>query len=92
MLIAIMFATTMGIGICFSAITIFVLQGSMTMGAMFLKPLAENAGLMNEITCCGNIMIIAIGLNVMGIKKIKIANMLPSIILIPLVYVIGTMF
>ncbi|MCQ2609777.1 MAG: DUF554 domain-containing protein [Lachnospiraceae bacterium] len=85
---SVMFATTLGIGVCFSAITIFLFQGTMTLLAGFLKPIAENIGMMNEITCCGNIMIIAIGLNVLGIMKIKIANMLPAIILTPIIYAI----
>lgn len=88
---SIMFATTMGIGVCFSSITILILQGSMTLFAGFLKSIAENVGMMNEITCCGNILIIAIGLNVIGLTKLKIANMLPAIILVPFMYYIYTL-
>ena len=83
---SVFYATTMGIGVAFSAITILVLQGSMTILASFIKPFADDVGLMNEVTCCGNILIMAIGLNVMGITKIKIANLLPSIILVPIIY------
>lgn len=83
---AMMYATTMGIGVCFSSITIFVFQGTMTLCAGLIKPLTENAGLMNEIVCCGNIMIIAIGLNILNITKIKVANIIPSLLFVPIIY------
>lgn len=83
---AIVFATTLGIGVCFSAVTILVLEGGMTLLAGVIKPLAENQALMNEIACCGNILIMIIGFNMLKLTKIKVANMLPAVVLVPIVF------
>lgn len=85
---AVMLSASMGVGVMFSAIIIFVLQGSMTIFASLLKILVENEEMLNEISCVGNILIIAIGLNIMGVTKLKVANMVPAIILSPLIYFI----
>lgn len=88
---AIVFSTTMGIGVAFASITIIVFQGSMTLAASLLKPLAENTLLMNELICCGNLMIMATGFNIIGLTKIKVANMLPALIFLPIIYYIAIM-
>ena len=85
---AIIYAASLGIGVAFSALTIFLLQGTLTILAGFIKFIGDNQSLMNEISCVGNIIIVAIGLNVMGITKIKIANMLPAIFLTPIIFYI----
>lgn len=85
---SIVYGSTMGIGTSFSAITIIVLQGSMTLLASIVRPLAENTLLMNEISCVGNIMIMAIGLSILGLSKIKIANMLPAVVLTPILFMV----
>ena len=81
---AIIFASTMGIGTAFSAIPIFIYQGSITLLANYVKDILTSE-LITEMSAVGGIMIIAIGINLLNIKKIKVANMLPSI-LIPLIY------
>lgn len=83
---SIVYSTTMGIGVCFSAIIIFVEEGLFTLGASLIKPLTENEALMNEFICCGNIMIMGIGLNLLGVVKIKIINMVPALVLLPIIY------
>ena len=83
---AIMYGSTMGIGVAFSAITIFIVEGTLTICASFLTFLVENEPMMNEITATGNMLLIVLGLNLMGITKIKVANMLPAIILCPILY------
>lgn len=88
---AIVFSTTMGIGIAFASITIIILQGSMTLCASFLKPLAENEAMMKELICCGNLLILSTGLNILGLTKIKIANMLPALALVPIIYKLAEM-
>lgn len=81
---AIIFASTMGIGTAFSAIPIFIYQGSITLLANYVKDILTPE-LITEMSAVGGIMIMAIGINLLNIKKIKVANMLPSI-LIPLIY------
>ncbi len=81
---SIIFASTLGIGVIFSSISVFVYQGTLTLLAGFLKPIFT-AALINEMSAIGGVLILAISLNVLNIKKIKIGNMLPSIF-IPVLY------
>lgn len=81
---AIIFASTMGIGTAFSAIPIFIYQGGITLLANYIKDILTPE-LINEMSAVGGILIMAIGINLANIKKIKVANMLPAII-IPLIY------
>lgn len=83
---AIMFSASMGIGVAFSSISIFILQGGMTVLSTFIEPYVNNVSLMSEIYCVGNLLIVAIGLNLLGVTKLKIANMIPAIVLVPIVY------
>lgn len=85
---AIIFASTMGIGTAFAAIPIFIYQGSITLLATYIKDILTPE-VITEISAVGGILIIAIGINLLNIKKIKVGNMLPSIF-IPLIYYIGT--
>lgn len=83
---ALVFAATLGIGIAFSSIPVFIYQAAITL-------LAKNLGsfltmyVINEIAAVGGVLIIAIGITIMDVKKIKVANMLPAIF-IPVIYFI----
>lgn len=81
---AIIFASTLGIGVAFSAIPVFLYQGSITILSGGLKDIMTPE-LINEISAVGGILIMAIGVNILEIKKIKTGNMLPSIF-IPIIY------
>jgi hypothetical protein len=81
---AIIFSSTFGIGVAFAAIPVFIYQGIITLLANSAKDLLTTT-VINEMSAVGGILILAIGINILGIKKIKVANMLPSII-IPLIY------
>lgn len=81
---AILFASTLGIGVAFSAIPVFIYQGSITLLANLIKDLLTPDAI-NEMSAVGGLLILAIGINLLGIKKIKVANMLPAIF-IPLIY------
>lgn len=81
---AIVFASTLGIGVAFSALAVFVYQGTITLLSSSIKDLLT-AEVINEMSAIGGILIMAIGLTMSGIKKIKIGNLLPAI-LIPLIY------
>lgn len=87
--IALIFAATLGIGVAFSAIPVFLYQGAITLGAGFIKPwLTESV--ITQTSLVGSILIIAIGLNVLEIKKFKAGNILPAIF-VPFIYYITTM-
>lgn len=81
---AIIFASTLGIGVAFSAIAVFIYQGIITLLASSVKDFLT-VEVINEMSAVGGILIVAIGINILGIKKIKVANMLQAIF-IPLIY------
>lgn len=81
---SIIFASTMGVGVIFSSIPVFLYQGAITLLSKSLAHLFTSE-LINEISAIGGVLIMAIGFNVLEIKKIKIGNMLPSIF-IPIIY------
>lgn len=81
---AIIFASTMGIGVIFSSIPVFLYQGTIVLLASILKDVFTEQ-LIVELSAVGGIMIIAIGLNILQLKKIKIGNMLPALF-VPIIY------
>ena len=85
---SIIFASTLGIGVAFSAVLVFAYQGTIVLLAKAISPLLTQS-VINELTCVGSIMIIAIGLNMLGITKIKVANFLPALIFPVLFYLLS---
>ena len=81
---SIVFASTMGIGVVFSAISVFLYQGSLTILASYAQEYMT-VSVLREISIVGGIMIFAIGCNLLEIKKFKVGNMLPAIF-IPIIY------
>lgn len=77
---SVVFASTMGPGVLLSSLAVFLYQGAITVLAQFLAPLLTEA-IVAEMTCVGSLLIIAIGLNLLNITKIKVANFLPAIFL-----------
>ncbi len=76
-------ATTLGIGVIFSAIPVMLYQGSIALFATQIEkwvPRELMDAFIVEMTATGGIMILAIGLNLLGITKIKVANFLPGIL------------
>lgn len=78
------FAASMGVGVLFSAIPVFLYQGLISLGAGFIKPLLTDP-MLNNITALGGVLIIGIGTNALGITRIRVANLLPGLFLVPLV-------
>ena len=81
---SIFFASTLGIGVLFSAVSVFIYQGFITVTASFLRQFLVPE-VVSQMSAVGGLLILAIGIGLLEIKKIKIGNMLPAI-LIPLVY------
>lgn len=81
---AIIFASTLGIGVIFSSVSVFFYQGAITLAASYLKPFLTPA-VVAQMTAVGGLLILAIGLNILDIKKLRIGNMLPGLF-IPLAY------
>ena len=79
-------ASTLGIGVMFAALFVLVVQGALVLLAGLLQNVLTDQALIAEITCAGSVMIIALGLNLLGITKLKVANFLPALLLVPLFY------
>ena len=77
---SIIFASTLGIGVLLSAIFVLIYQGGLTLLAIYAVPLLNNQ-VINEMTCVGSLIIIAMGLNILGITKIKLMNYIPAMFL-----------
>ncbi|MDY6987691.1 MAG: DUF554 domain-containing protein [Thermodesulfobacteriota bacterium] len=75
---SILFASTLGIGVLFSAVSVFVYQGFITLTASFLKQFLV-PDVVSQMSAVGGLLIMAIGIGLLEIKKIKISNMLPAI-------------
>jgi len=76
-------ASSMGIGVMFSAISVFAIQGSLTLLGSKLQFLT-NPAYINNLTSTGGILIIALGLELLHIKKIKVLNLLPALVYAPI--------
>ena len=82
-----MLTTTLGIGVVFAAGTVFVYQGALVLLAGFLAPYLTPE-IIAELNCAGSLMIFALGLNLAGIGKFKVANFLPAIIIVPIACIV----
>ena len=76
---AVIFASTLGFGVCFSSVSVFVVQGAICIAAVFVAPFLSDFMIAN-LNVVGSIAILAISLNLAGITKIKVANILPALL------------
>jgi len=81
---AIIFASTLGIGVVFGGLSVFLYQGAIVLAATWIRVLLSDAAVL-DMNGIGSLLIIAIGLDLLEIRKLKIANMLPAL-LFPLIY------
>lgn len=88
---AIVFSATMGISVSFSAIPVFLYQGSITLMSGFVKPWLTS-DVISQMSLVGSILIMGIGLSILEIKKIKVGNLLPAIFLPVVFYIIQKVF
>lgn len=77
---AVVFASTLGLGVALSSLSVFVYQGAITLLAAWISQWLTPAAV-NEMTATGGILIVAIGLNILGIKNIRVGNLLPAILI-----------
>jgi len=82
---SIVFGASLGIGVAFSAVAIFLYQGSITLLASFLQPLLSDV-VIGEMTCVGSLLIVALAFNMLGMTKIKVMNLVPAIFLPIVIY------
>ena len=75
---AIIFASTMGVGVMVSAAFVFVYQGAITMLAQWVAPVLSDV-VIAEMNCVGSVIIMGLALNMLGITKLKVMNYVPAI-------------
>ena len=83
---SIILTSTLGIGVFFSAVSVFLYQGAITLTASYAKQFLVPE-VINQMTSTGGLLITALGINMLEIKRLKVGNMLPAIF-IPLLYYI----
>lgn len=81
---AIVFSSSLGIGVMLSAVPVLVYQGAIALLGNAIAPLLSDV-VVNEMSAVGGLLIMAIGVNMLLDKDIKVANLLPAI-LIPFIY------
>lgn len=75
---AVILASSLGWGVAFSALSVFIYQGSLTLLAGWVGVYLTE-GVISEMTSVGGLLIFAIGLNLLGIREFKIGNLLPAV-------------
>ena len=80
LIIILVMTASMGNGCIFSAIPVGIFQGTITLAARLFEPIMTEKAL-NNLSLVGSVMIFCIGINLLLNKKIRVANMLPSIII-----------
>ena len=82
--ISIVFGASLGIGVAFSAVPVFLYEGGITLASLLIRDYL-NEHIIREMSAVGSLIIAGIGFNFLGVKEIKVANLIPAIF-IPCVY------
>lgn len=87
---AIAFSSTLGVGVLFSSIIVFVYQGGISLLAGQLNSIVTDP-MMNELTATGGVLLMGVGIsNLLELKKIRVGNFLPALVAAPLiVWILG---
>lgn len=75
---SVVFSASLGAGVLLSAVFVLLFQGSLVLFSQFLAPFLTDYAIA-QMTAVGSLLIIALGLNIVGITKIKVANYIPAI-------------
>ncbi|WP_106495697.1 DUF554 domain-containing protein [Lentibacillus sp. Marseille-P4043] len=89
--VGLVLTTTLGYGVIFSVLPVVIYQGSIALLATQIEnwlPKAFLDGFIIEITAVGGLLIVAIGLNLLKLTKIRVGNLLPSLVTVGLIYYI----
>ncbi len=81
---SVVLASTLGIGVMFSAVPVFLYQGAIALLGVYIEPFLTSA-VISQMSFTGSILIFAIGVNMLGFIKIKVGNMLPAIFM-PIIF------
>lgn len=86
---AVFFAATLGPGVLVTALVVLVFQGALTLSASRLRAFARDGELLAEASAVGGTMMVAIGLGLLEIKSLPVANYLPALVLAPLAMLVA---
>lgn len=97
---AIIFASTFGVGILFAGATVLIVQGGISLLASYIKPLLVSLPhapisaqpRVIELSAVGGVILIGLALNILDLKRIKVANLLPALIIAPLIVILLNTF
>lgn len=90
--VALAFASTLGVGVLFSAAVILVYQGGISLLAAQLNQIV-NPAMMNEMTAAGGVMLLGLAISsLLEIKPIRVGNFLPALVIAPLIVAILALF
>ena len=82
---ALAFGATLGWGVLLAIITVLLYQGGLSLGAHAIAPLLmSNAGAITELTATGGLILVAVGLKLLKIRDLRVANYLPALVVAPL--------
>lgn len=85
---ALALASSLGWGVVLSSLVVLTYQGALTISAVWAKPFLSDPVVV-EMTAAGGLLIVGIGLNILGLVKIRVANMLPALAVAPLLVAIA---
>lgn len=86
-----MLASGLGFGVILSAVFVLVFQGLLVLLAGWIAPVLTPAAIA-EMTAAGSLIMVALGLNLLGVTKIKVADYLPAIVFAPVICWIVSLF
>lgn len=75
------FASSLGFGVLLAAGAVLVIQGSIACLASFVAPLLQHGNTITEMVVVGSVLIVGLGLNLIGVTKLKVMNYVPAIFL-----------
>jgi hypothetical protein len=78
------FASTLGPGVIFSALTVLIYQGALTLGAGWADAILTDP-MVAEMTATGGVLMLALGLGLLEIKRIRTGNLLPALVIAPVI-------
>ncbi len=81
---AVAFASVMGMGVTFSALTVLLVQGALTLGSSLFSHVLSHS-MVSELTATGGVIMIGIAIHMLDLKKIRLANFLPALAIAPLI-------
>jgi len=78
------FASTLGPGVLFAALAVFVYQGALTLGAGWASAVLSDP-MIAEMTATGGVLMLGLGLGLLELKRIRVGNLLPALLIAPLI-------